>query len=78
MADVKKEQVSVRNRKGASPYGSTWDSDYVPTPITLPRIDPKRHEASFRKAMDQVENKIEVPNEEIVPIPNNCSQKQKR
>jgi hypothetical protein len=43
------------NSKGCSPYAPAYDADLAPPPVTLPKIDPSRHAAAFRRAMNKVE-----------------------
>jgi hypothetical protein len=43
--------------KGESPYAPNFDSERLPEPVkvSLPVIDPSRHAAAFRAAMDEAE-----------------------
>jgi hypothetical protein len=46
--------------KWLSPYAPSYDPDLVmpAPPVTLPKINPARHMAAFKEAMDKVETEI--------------------
>lgn len=48
-------QLWDRRKKHRSPYATGWWDDFEPIQVTLPTIEPKRHIAAFRVAMDQAE-----------------------
>jgi hypothetical protein len=42
-------------KKGSSPYAPSYDVDLAPPPVTLPTIDPTRHMAAFKRAMERID-----------------------
>jgi hypothetical protein len=50
-------QLWHKRKKHTSPYASNWGwwDDFVPAPVTLPKIEPTKAAAAFRAAMDQHE-----------------------
>jgi hypothetical protein len=47
-------QQAERKIKGLSPWASNLRRYEEPAPVTLPKIDPNKHKAAFKAAMDLV------------------------